>query len=160
MRKGTVIGLLSGIAGGAAVTALAFGKKGNSVNDFDKVKKFKSYYNMLNQWLMLRNAGKKLETYFIEHGYHNIAIYGMGEIGERFYEEMRCSQSVNISYAIDKNANHVLTDMKVYSMEDKFPSVDVIVVTSIFAYDEAKKALEENTDSFVISLEDIIQDLL
>lgn len=27
MRKGTVIGLLSGIAGGAAVTALVFGKK-------------------------------------------------------------------------------------------------------------------------------------
>lgn len=33
-----------------------------------------------------------MDTYFIEHGYHNKAIYGIGEIGERFYEETRYFQ--------------------------------------------------------------------
>lgn len=159
MKKGTVLGLVSGIFGGAAASAVYFIKKNQNINEMDKVKKFKTYYNMLNQWLMLRNAEKKLEEYFISHGYQSAAIYGMGEMGERFYEEMKTSQ-IEIKYAIDRSADQVLSDIKIYGVDDTLEPVDVIIVTSVFAYEEIKKVLADKTSCPIVSLEDVIQELL
>lgn len=159
MKKGTVLGLVSCILGGAAASAVYFIKKNQNINEMDKVKKFKTYYSMLNQWLMLRNAEKKLEEYFINHGYQSVAIYGMGEMGERFYEEMKTSQ-IEIKYAIDKSADYVLADIKIYGIDDTWESVDVIIVTSIFAYEEIRKTLENKVSCPIVSLEDVIQELL
>lgn len=159
MKKGTVLGLVSGIFGGVAASAVYFIKKNQNINEMDKVKKFKTYYNMLNQWLMLRNAEKKLEEYFINHGYQSVAIYGMGEMGERFYEEMKTSQ-IEIKYAIDKSADYVLSDIKIYGVDDTWEPVDVIIVTSVFAYEEIRKALKDKASCPIVSLEDVIQELL
>lgn len=45
-----------------------------------KKSKFMSYYYVCNQWLKNINKGIKLENFFKEHGYQNIAVYGGGGI--------------------------------------------------------------------------------
>ncbi len=76
---GAILGL---VAGGISVGKLYKKIVGNRE---EKIDKFKRYYNMLNQWLILSQQNKPLSQYFIDSGYRSIAIYGMGEMGQRLY---------------------------------------------------------------------------
>lgn len=43
------------------------------------------FYDILNQWLMLKQEDKSLEKYFVENNISSVAIYGMGEMFNRLY---------------------------------------------------------------------------
>ncbi len=120
-----------------------------------KIDKFKGYYYLLNHWLTLKQNEKFLETYFKDRGYNSIAIYGMGELGNHFYEEMK-NTDIEIKYAIDKNASTTDVDIEIINLEDELPKVDVIVVTATFAFDEIYKNISTITDIPVVSLDDIV----
>lgn len=154
MKKGiiTFISFTVGAIGGIAFKT--FYKKGKNKTD-DKVYKFKLYYNVLNQWLMNKQEGKSVSEYFEVNGYDTIAIYGMGELGCRLYEELKNS-NINIAYAIDKEAGSPYSNIEVYSLEDDLQPVDVIIVSAIFAFDQIKKELKKKVDCPIISLEDVI----
>ena len=59
-----VVSALLGAAAGAAGTNYLNQK--TITQKTEKVDKFKGYYNMLNQWLMLKQEGKSLEKYFVD----------------------------------------------------------------------------------------------
>jgi len=123
------------------------------------INKYKKYYNVINQWLYNKNLGINLSEYFVKKGYNNIAIYGMGELGNRLYEELKDSP-IKISYGIDKEANSKYSEVKVIEVNEHFDDVDVIVITPIFDYDSIKALLGEKTDIKIISLEDVIFDFV
>ncbi len=156
MKKGSVavLSALLGAAAGAAGSSY-FGQK-TIDQKTEKVDKFKGYYNMLNQWLLLKQEGKSLEKYFTENGYKTIAIYGMGEMGNRLYDELKNSSVVEIKYAIDKNAAGTYSELDVIDVDDEMDEVDVIVVSAIFAFDEIEEELSAKTDCPIISLEDVV----
>jgi ketol-acid reductoisomerase len=106
----------------------------------------------------LHNEGKKLEGYFTDKGYQTIAIYGMGELGNRLYEELKDS-NVKIKYAIDKNSDSTYSELDVISIEDEMEAVDAVVVTAFFAFDEIKEELEQSIEYPIISIEDVIYEL-
>ena len=146
-----IIGLLMAAAAGSAATLKSLKSSSGSSN------KFQLYYNTLNQWLMLKNSGKKVEEYFINNNYQTVAIYGMGELGNRLYEELNQSDNVKISYAIDKNFGYLYEgDLEIVLPEDELKPVDVIVVTAIFDFDSIYDKLQQQTDSFVVSLEEVV----
>ena len=156
MKKGSamILGLLTGtVAGG-----LAAGWLNNKFTEdgIEKIDKFKGYYNVLNQWLHIKQEGKSLEDYFTNNNYHTIAIYGMGEMGKRLYDELKNS-NVQIRYAIDKKG--ACSELNVCTLEDELEPVDVIVVTATFAYSEIEKELKEKVDYLVVSLEDIVYEV-
>lgn len=160
MKKGTVavftslIGAVAGAAGIGYLSSKQVEQKGA------KVDKFKGYYNMLNQWLALKQEGKNLEEYFVANNYKTIAIYGMGEMGNRLYDELE-GTSVQVKYAIDKNAVSAYSEMDVIDPEDGLDEIeaDVIVVTATFAYDEIVEKLSNETDIPVVSLEDVVYEI-
>ena len=156
MRKRT-IAIISSVVGvvGGILGQKYFAEGSNSVAETEK---FRSYYNMLNQWLCLKNEGKKIETYFKENGYNSIAIYGLGEMGTRLYEELK-ETSIKIKYVIDQSALSENLEIKVKGVHDELDDVDVIVVTPIFAFEEIEKALSEKVEFPIISLEEIIYEL-
>lgn len=123
-----------------------------------KVDKFKAYYNLLNQWLILKQDGKNLEQYFIDNQYETIAIYGMGEMGNRLYDELK-NTSVKIEYAIDKEAGSTYSEIEVLEIEDNLPKVDAVIVTAVFAYEEVEKLLSEKIDCNIISLEEVVYEV-
>ncbi|MDF2944231.1 MAG: hypothetical protein K0S01_3089 [Herbinix sp.] len=122
----------------------------------NRVNKFKDYYNILNQWFVLKNSGKSLDQYFVKNGYKTIAIYGMGEMGNRFYEEFKNSGNVKIRYAIDKSAGSVYSELEIVDVDDELESVDAIIVTATFAFDEIKENLSSKVNCAIISLEDVV----
>lgn len=152
----TTLAMLSGAAAGAfSVSALS--KKIIEKKE-GKINKFKKYYDMLNQWMIIKQEGKSLENYFINNGYHSIAIYGMGEMGNRLYEDLKGTK-ITVKYAIDKEAGLTYAEVETREITDTLPTVDAIVVTAVFAFDEIEESLKKTCDYPIISLQDVIYDL-
>ena len=158
MKKGFLA--LTGAVVGAAAGAVAVNKlQGQVVDAKDaKIDKFKGYYNMLNQWLILKQEGESLEKYFTDNNYKTIAIYGMGEMGNRLYDELK-NTDIEIKYAVDQNAAGTYSELEVLEKEDDFAEVDVIVVTATFAFDEIEEELSEKVDFPIVSLEDVVYEV-
>ena len=139
MKKGfiAVLGSLAGAAAGAAAVK-KFSQQKVEVKD-KKVDKFKSYYNMLNQWLTIRQEGGSLSEYFDKNDFVKIAVYGLGEMGSRLIDELKGTKT-EIVYGIDKNIENAFSGVQVYSLENvpMDEKVDVVVVTAVFAFDEIK----------------------
>jgi len=158
MKKGTIIGIV-GVFGGIA-GILSIGKMNKDVvkKKDQKIDKFKSYYNMLNQWLCISQNGRNLSEYFEKNNLKRIAVYGMGEMGGRLIDELKESKIV-VEYGIDKNVDEVFSDITVYALDEvpeKDKDIDAIVVTAIFAYDDIQEDLKSRFDCQIISLEDVV----
>lgn len=65
---------------------------------------------------------------FKENNYLNIAIYGMGYIGECLYDELKGS-GIQVKYGIDRTARDFKGELPIYQIEDELERVDMIVVT-------------------------------
>lgn len=158
MKKGLIgiTGILSGALAGTMVTSKIQGdKRKRKEKELDK---FKGYYYILNQWLSLLHENKSIATYFTKHNYKTLAIYGMGELGNRLYEELKNSE-IQVKFAIDMNPLSTYSELEIKEINDSFEPVDVVVVTAIFAYDEILDAIENKFDCPIVSLEDVIEEI-
>lgn len=147
-----IIGVGIGLAGQEYLKSKEIDKKER------KIDKFKNYYNLLNQWLLIKQEGKSLGEYFKQNNYKSIAIYGMGELGNRLYDELK-DTDVKVVCGIDKNINNVYCDVSAYSVEEAVnltKTVDAIVVTAIFAFDEIEGEISSKFDCSIVSLEDVV----
>ncbi len=149
-----VVGLASAAVAGSVVTVKKMKVVGVKKN------KFRLYYDTTNQWLMLKNAGKGVENYFSNNGYKTMAIYGMGELGNRLYEELRGSDKVEVKYAVDKKSGYLYEgDLRILLPDNELELVDVIVVTPVSDFEEVQKTLSEKINCPIISLEDVVFEL-
>lgn len=157
--KKVVISVLSAVFG-AVAGAVAIGKEAQkTVNKSQKMSdKHLVLFLMMNRWVEVKQDGKNLADYFREKGYKSIAIYGMSYAGERLLHELKDSD-IEVKYGIDQKADEIYTDVDVLTMDDELPGVDVVVVTSIYFFDEISEKLADLMDSPVISLEDILYEM-
>ena len=149
----------------AAALSLGMGVFLGSRMGWKKKDKFKMYADkhlailqLFNQWLITKQEGKSIATYLQKQGIHKIAIYGMGYVEERLYDELKDSD-VKVEYAIDKNADGVCADIDIFTPEEELPKVDLIIVTAVYFYNEIERTLKELTDYRISSLEDILYEL-
>ena len=110
---------------------------------------------VMNQWLIDKQEGKSLVDFFEDNGYKSIAIYGMSYLGERLMDELKDS-SIEVRYAIDRNAENIYAGVEVKKPEDDLEEVDAVIVTAVFFFDEIEEQLEKILDCPIISLEDIV----
>lgn len=118
-----------------------------------RISKFYDYFQVTNRWLEIKNTGKTLEAFFDANNMNTIAIYGMGELGHRLYEELKDS-NVKVKYAIDKSCKEI--DIPVINLEDKLEPVDVIIVTPIFDYNNIANSIANVCDYEIASLEEVV----
>lgn len=152
----TLLGGLFGAVSGVVVSQVYMNKKVTAKDK--KIGKFKTYYSVLNQWIVSLHEKKCIDTYFIDNGYKTVAIYGMGELGNRLYEELKDSE-IEVKYAIDKDAAYTYADLEIKDLEDDLETVDVVVVTAIFAFDEIEEELRGRISSPIVSLEDVVYEI-
>lgn len=151
-----IAGLAGMILGGSIVEIVEKkNKKVKSKNINQNIKRLKSYYDILNKWLSMKQKGESLEKYFIEYGYESVAIYGMGELGKRLYDELK-DTNIKVLYGIDKNFGGKYLDIDIKSLDEELPDVDVTVVTAVFAFDEIVSELEDKLSSQIISLNEVL----
>ncbi len=158
MKKGIIgaMSLLVGAAGGA----IGVGKvTGTKINDKQQLaNKHLALFLMMNQWVKVKQEGKRLSSYFERNGYGKIAIYGMSYAGETLIEELKGS-NVEVAYGIDQNADTIYADVDIVTMEDHLDDVDAIVVTAITFFDEIEEKLSAKVSCPIISLEDILYEV-
>ena len=156
-----VISILTGVAAGAAAGSIAV--RSASLKRFHKMAenhaKLHMLYMAFDQWLRIHQEEKTLVEYFEKNGYKTVAIYGMKELGERLYVELEGSD-IKVKYIIDKNADQICADVDVITPDEKLEPVDVIVVTALYYFDEIEEMLGEEVDYPVVSLKNILKDIL
>lgn len=155
MKKGIIITLsaLLGMLIGVTVTGIVKDKQIKSKKN--ELNKFHKFYDILIQWLLIKQKGSFLTAYFVQRGYKTVALYGMKELGERLYDELKESE-VEVKYIIDKNADSIYSDVDVFTPDEVLMDVDVIIVTAVYYFDEIKGMLEQKIDCPILSLEDIV----
>lgn len=154
--KFIVLNILSMLFSSAMTYLILYKKMNSSVSSSkNKENKFKQYYHLANQWLLIRNQGKKITDFFNSHGYENIAIYGMGELGNRLYEELRNS-NIKIKYVIDRYPENNYSDLEFRELNCNLEPVDVIIVTPVFDYENIEKEITTYVDYSILSLEDVL----
>lgn len=122
-----------------------------------KINKFKQYYEILNFWLKATFEGKSIEKVIMQQGYKTIAIYGMGEIGQRLFENLK-NTDIEVAYIIDEGVSY-FDELEIKNIGDELSPVDLIVITPIFDYEIISKKLSFYYQYKICSIKDII-DLL
>lgn len=158
MKKSTLA--LVSTLGGVVAAAVAVKKVTDEATKVQQnlSDKHLAMFLMMNQWVTVKQDGKNLADYFEEMGYKTIAIYGMSYVGERLLEELKGSE-IEVKYGIDQNADFIDSDMEIVTMDDKLESVDAVIVTPIFFFDEIEEKLSDRIECPIISLEDIIYEV-
>jgi hypothetical protein len=112
---------------------------------------------LFEKWLCLKERGTDFSVYFKKNGFNNIAIYGVGKLAEHLIYELENTE-VNIVYGIDKNKKDNSL-IKVFSLEDKFPKVDAVVITIMSQYYEIAEILDNLVEAEMITIEEVIYSL-
>lgn len=155
MKKGIIgVAAAAACAGTTAVTVRKVLNK-QLVEQKELAKKHLALFEMMNQWVKVKQAGKNLSSYLEQEGYKEIAIYGMHFAGETLVEELMGSD-INIKYGIDRNAEKIYADFDIVTPDSNLEQVDAIVVTAITFFDEIREMLSSKVDCPIISLEDIL----
>lgn len=155
MKKG-LIAAISTVIGAAAGVAVAEKSKGDQVKSaWDMSNKHLALFQMMNQWVRVKQEGKNLAEYFERNKYKNIAVYGMSYAGETLLEELK-DTDISVLYGIDQKADRIYADVDIFTMEDDLQQVDAVVVTAITFFDEIEEKLLKKMDCPIISLEDIL----
>ena len=123
----------------------------NLISNQERAEKYLLYYRILNMWLEMKQKGKSGITFLQEKGMKRIAIYGMQELGERLYEEIKNTE-LEVICVIDKNPDYVIGDFVVISPEEKIPDVDVVIVTAEYYFPEIETKLKEKVNCPIYSL--------
>lgn len=133
---------------------------GNTINNelISRQKSENRYFinmTLLKKWLMRQQAGKDLISFFIQNNYHEIAIYGMGHLGECLLSALKRSD-IKVKYAIDRNADNILSEIDIKKCDSYLPAVDAVIVTAVCHYADIKKELEKVIQCPIISLEEVL----
>ena len=112
-------------------------------------------FNWLNRITSLDNALETFEKYFQKEHINSIAIYGIGNMGKKFYKIVKESSKISIGYIIDMNVKDYET-MKICNLDDALGKVDAIIVTPITSFNEIRHQILGKCNYRIISMEEII----
>ncbi len=118
------------------------------------------YVALLHNWICLKEQKVDFAVYFKKYGYQNIAIYGMGKLGMHLLSELSES-SVTVYCGIDENSENIQCEVEIYKPLQAIPKqIDAVVITITNQYCEIAGKLRQNLNCPMISIEEIIQELM
>lgn len=133
-------------------------------------KRLKWYYKELQRawrrerlydtWMVARKYGMPMDKFLVEKGINSAAIYGMTQIGEAIYLELK-DTPIEVLYAIDRNPKWAFPDLPVYSLRDAPEKrVDAVIVATFMSFDTVKKTLLEKGYQNILSIDELLLKLL
>lgn len=128
-----------------------------TINQYkDNQGKLFEFYQLLIRWKYLSQHHILISSWLVKKGIKTVAIYGMKELGELLYEELKQS-GIEVNYGIDRDFNNIVSELTLLSPDDELKSVDAVIVTAIHYYDDIEKTLKnKGVDVPIYSLEDIL----
>lgn len=120
--------------------------------------KFEKYLNLFDEWISLKEEGKKVSDYLKFKGYEKVAIYGYGIFGRHLLHELQ-NDGVDVVCVVDKRKDRYSLNVPVYFPDDIATQIDCMIVTSYYYFNEIVREFGE-VHYDIISFEQIIQELL
>jgi hypothetical protein len=97
--------------------------------------KQKEYYNVLLNWIDIKNSEKSILSYLYKQELYNIAIYGYGELGQRLYSEIKNGAN-KACYIISAALSTNIYEIPIYTLDEfvnECRNYDIIIITPMFA---------------------------
>ena len=116
--------------------------------------KFQKMFFVTLDWLKIKIQGIEISSFFKKNNYFNIAIYGMGYIGECLYHELQGSE-IKIKYAIDRMAIDFEQELTIVRIEDELEEVDTIVLTILENDKKIIDTLKKKVNYPIITISEI-----
>lgn len=119
------------------------------------------YYTMFRvtyNWIKLRNRGIYIAAYLKRKGWTQIAIYGMGYIGECLYEELE-NTNIKILYGIDRSARDYKRELLIYQIDEQLEDVDVVIVTFESDLENIKESVQKKIKCPVFTIGELFIDM-
>lgn len=129
-------------------------------NEWDSATRNDAYsyshrYRTLRDWLYKKTITRPIDRHLRKNGYKKVAIYGMGEIGQLLFWELR-NHGITVQYAIDNDADKLFPEIPIIKPTDTLSAVDAIIVCVPYAFDEIKQTMAKKTDAPIISIDQLI----
>lgn len=125
---------------------------------YAELEKYREYYNAVLQWLFLKEYNIKIDDFLFANNYRNIAIYGMGDMGNCLYMEIRNSEKVKFLYSIDQGFPKLYFDIPCYKLDElsdkEIPDVVIVMLPNI--YDQVKKSINKVLQCDTISITELV----
>lgn len=132
--------------------------KSNNMNDLaiaKELKKYKQFYRILNNWMILKEKNYSIADYLKYKGYSTIAIYGFMALGNHLYQEL-VNSDVKISTIIDRREGLKCKGIDIVTPGCEIINVDAIIVTPVCEYVEIKRNLGAFTNAHILSIEEVV----
>lgn len=120
--------------------------------------KYNHMFQLMNYWLLLKQKNIHISDYLLKEGYQSIAIYGIGHMGLRLFDELK-DNGIKVKYAIDQRADDISINLRVIPPDKIIEKVDAIIVTVITSFNEIENSLKEKINIPILSLEDMIYEM-
>lgn len=149
--KKSIIAIIAGMIGfGSGIVMQGSKNEKKIIEKEDIIDRYKMYQSILVQWLEVKQKGKSLATWFLKKGYRKIAIYGMGDLGNRLYCELLDSD-VCVKYGIDKNKG-MYSKLQIIDADEITDDIDAIVVSVAYAYDAIEEDLSKRVNIPIVNI--------
>lgn len=132
----------------------------NTVELEDRLQKSNLFYLVLTRWMELKIKGRSVAEILAEKGFYNIAVYGYAELGKLLCQEL-FGTNIKVAYILDKKVKWTgRDDLVVYVPHKGMPTVDAVVVTAVYYFDEIEESLLQEGVKIVISLQTLLESKL
>lgn len=127
-------------------------------NRLKELDKLKGAVDIYDAWLAVGKGGQSIAAYLKLKNCHKIAIYGLGKMGNRLYQEVK--GEVDVICFIDRNAEYLEADIPVYALGSFIPQVDLVVIALVDRENRIQKDVSDKLRFPVKGIEEILQAML
>lgn len=128
-----------------------------------ELQKQRLFYKTLTKWLDANHKGWSLGNELKKRGFETVAIYGYAELGRLAAFEIEQETEIKLCYIFDKQSNekmNVFHDQRIVYPNKYYENIDCIIVSAIYYFEEIKMELISKGYSKVLSLGEIIENVL
>jgi len=151
MKKRNAIMFLAGIVTGIYINYKLIGNK--IYEQKQQMEKYERLFFLLKRMLGQKRKRDDLCSYLEENGFKKVAVYGMEHLGQILADELK-DMDLELLYGIDPDK--VSSEIDIYRLADEMPEPDVVIVTSLFDFQDRKRELEKRFSCPIISLEELV----
>lgn len=122
------------------------------------VKRMGGLLALANRIIRANSQGKTISKTIEERGITSVAIYGMGEIGERIMEDILLNSSVRLLYGIDIKAAELYMAVPVYTLQQAagIEKPDLIILTVSGSNNSLRKEIQEKMSCEVMTIGELL----
>lgn len=120
-----------------------------------RIDKFVNYFKVMDRWMLLKETNNNPSDILGKMGYNNVAIYGMGKLGQHLLEDLK-KTDVKVKYGIDKKVDSISLGLDILPVSSDLPYVDAVIITPVYDFDNIEKELKGKINFPLLSLEELL----